>query len=68
MPNEQMRFFIFLLQQYAASRNISADNVLKLWDEHKLTEKIMDMYERYHSEAMENAFEDIDIMLKESVR
>ena len=63
MPKE-MDFFIFLIEQYAAAKNTTADKVLQKWDEAKITNTIYDMYERYHSEAIENAFEDIDGMLK----
>ena len=30
-----------------------------------ITDFIMDMYERYHCEAIENAFEDIDALIEE---
>ena len=58
--SKEMEFFIFLLESYAAYKNTTADEVLKLWDKLKLTDFIYDMYERYHIERIENAFEDID--------
>lgn len=64
MSNE-MEFFIFLIEQYADYKNITADKVMKLWDELKLTDFIFDMYERYHIERIENAFEDIDRLISE---
>lgn len=62
MP-EEMNFFIFLLEQYATYKDKTADNVLRQWDELGLTDTIYSMYERYHIEAIENAFDDIDKMI-----
>lgn len=59
----EMEFFIFLLQQYAAYKQTTGDKVLKIWDEHGVTEWILKNYWGYHSEAIENAFKDIDSML-----
>lgn len=64
MGNE-MEFFIFLIENYAEYKNTTADAVLKLWDELKLTDFIYEMYERYHTERLENAFEDIDRLVAE---
>lgn len=64
MGNE-MEFFIFLIENYAEYKNTTADKVLKLWDELNLTGFIYDMYERYHAERLENAFEDIDKLVTE---
>jgi len=38
---------------------------LKSWDDLKLTDYIYDMYELYHIECLENAFEDIDRLVVE---
>lgn len=65
MSNE-MEFFIFLLEQYAKHKNKTADIVLKEWDELNITDKIYNMYEIYHIERLENAFEDIDNLITES--
>lgn len=62
--SKETEFFIFLLEHYAAYKNTTADQVLKLWDDLKLTDFINDMYERYHTERIENAFEDIDEMIR----
>lgn len=56
----EMEFFIFLLEHYADHKNTTADKVLKSWDELELTDFIYNMYEMYHSERLENAFDDID--------
>ena len=38
---------------------------MELWDRFELTDFIYDMYERYHIERLENAFQDIDRLLAE---
>jgi hypothetical protein len=63
--SKEMEFFIFLLEQYAAYKNITADKILKQWDESGLTDFVYDMYERYHIERIENAFDDIDLLMLE---
>lgn len=67
MGNE-MEFFIFLIESYAEYKNTTADTVLRLWDKLNLTDFIYDMYERYHTERLENAFEDIDRLIAEKMR
>lgn len=62
---KEMEFFIFLIENYAEYKNTTADKVLKLWDDLKLTDFIYDMYEGYHIERLENAFEDIDRLVAE---
>ncbi|MCM1288528.1 MAG: DUF3791 domain-containing protein [Clostridium sp.] len=62
MPKE-MSFFIFLLEHYASYKKTSADKVLMKWDALGLTDFIYCMYERYHTERIENAFEDIDRLI-----
>lgn len=63
--SKEMDFFIFLLEQYAKYKNETADKILKQWDESGLTDFIYSMYERYHIEALENAFSDIDRLILE---
>ncbi|MGN0180869.1 MAG: DUF3791 domain-containing protein [Candidatus Ornithomonoglobus sp.] len=66
--SDKMDFFIFLLEQYARYQNKTADKVLKLWDKLDLTDFIYNMYERYHIEAIENAFADIDRLISEKTK
>ena len=61
--NEKTKFFVYLLEHYADYRGISAPEVLKLWDDAGLTERIYSLYELYHIECLQNAFEDIDSLL-----
>ncbi len=63
--DKEMEFFIFLIENYAQYKNTTADKVMKLWDRLELTDFIYDMYERYHIERLENAFEDIDRLVAE---
>lgn len=62
---KEMEFFIFLIESYAEHKKTTADKVLKLWDKLELTDFIYTMYERYHIERLENAFEDIDRLAAE---
>ncbi|MCQ2588615.1 MAG: DUF3791 domain-containing protein [Treponema sp.] len=62
---KEMEFFTFLMEQYAHFKNTTADKVLHQLDEINLTDYVFGMYEMYHSEAIENAFEDIDRLIKE---
>ncbi|MCC8097438.1 MAG: DUF3791 domain-containing protein [Eubacterium sp.] len=59
----EMDFFIFLLECYAEYKNTKANDVLREWDEHGITQEIYDNYEMYHQERIENAYEDIDSLL-----
>lgn len=61
--DKEMVFFIYLLENYAAYKNSSADKILKEWDDAGITDFIYNMYERYHSEELQNAFTDIESLL-----
>jgi hypothetical protein len=61
--DKEMVFFIYLLENYAACKNSSADKILQEWDDAGITDFIYNMYERYHSEELQNAFTDIDSLL-----
>lgn len=63
--SKEMEFFIFLIEHYAVYKGTSADEVLKQWDQLGITDFIYDMYELYHIERLENAFEDIDRLTSE---
>lgn len=62
---KEMEFFIFLIEQYAYYKKTTADKVMKQWDELNLTDFIYDMYELYHVERLQNAFDDIDELIAE---
>ena len=64
--NDEMNFFIYLLEHYAKYKNRPTQEVLKELDDLALTDFIYnDMYWRYHTERIENAFEDIDALMEE---
>ena len=62
---KEMKFYIYLIEKYAEYKNISTTIIVNQLDELNLTELIYNMYEQYHTEAIENAFKDIDKLIKE---
>lgn len=58
--SKEADFFIYLLERYAEAKGKTAKQVLRDWDEIELTDFIYDMYEIYHVERLQNAFDDID--------
>jgi uncharacterized protein Yka (UPF0111/DUF47 family) len=58
--SNEMLFFVYLIEKYAAYKCTTAANVLKAFDEMHLTDYIKQMYPMYHTERLENAFDDID--------
>lgn len=56
-------FFLYLLENYAAYKNRPTGEVLEELNSKNITDFIFNMYEMYHSEALENAFADIDSLL-----
>ena len=60
---KEMEFFSFLMEQYAAYKGISANKILARLEEKSLTDFVFSMYERYHTEALQNAFDDLDRLL-----
>jgi hypothetical protein len=53
-------FFLYLLENYAAYKKTDTATVLKHFDDSRLTDYINKLYPMYHTERLENAFEDID--------
>lgn len=62
--SEEMKFFMYLVEYYAAYKNMKSGDVLKEWDNHGIVQKIYDNYWTYHTESIENAYMDIDSLLK----
>jgi hypothetical protein len=58
--SNKSEFFIFLLEKYAEYKLLPANEILTLWQTNGLIDYINAMYEQYHTERLENAFEDID--------
>lgn len=66
--SEQAKFFLYLIERYAAYKSISANEVLSEWERLSVADMIYDMYEIYHCERLENAFDDIDRIVSERLR
>lgn len=63
--SKEMEFFIYLIENYAAYKNVGADDIMRKLEKLQLTDFIYNMYERYHQEAIENAYQDIDKLIEE---
>jgi len=61
--SKEFAFFVFLLERYGAARGITGGEALRRLDAAGQTDFVIDMYELYHAEALDNAFEDIDHLL-----
>ena len=66
--SKEMEFFTFFMEQYARYKNTTADKILHKLDELKLTDYVFNMYEMYHSEALENAYTDIDKLIESKTK
>lgn len=62
--NKEFRFFVYLLESYAAHKNMRATDVLRTLDDKKLTDFVFGMYEIYHCESIDNAFIDLDSLIE----
>lgn len=62
--NAEQEFFVYLLECYACAKGRPTGDVLREWDERGITQYVMDNYLQYHTEAIENAYADIDSMLE----
>ncbi len=62
--DEKQKFFIYLLECYACEKGRPTGEVLREWEEHGIVAYVLDNYLQYHTEAIENAYADIDSMLK----
>jgi hypothetical protein len=63
--SKETTFFVYLIERYASNKGKTAAQVLKEWDRLELTDFIYDMYEIYHVERLQNAFDDIDALMLE---
>lgn len=60
---KEMDFFVYLIECYAYKKGVSAADILNTLNEKNLIDYVIDMYEMYHSEAIENAFADLDSLI-----
>ena len=58
--SKEFRFFVYLLERYAEHLGEPADVVYGRMAQKGLVDYAIKMYELYHVEAIENAFEDLD--------
>lgn len=58
--SKEFKFFIYLLERYAAHLGVTADIAYRRLAEKNLVDYAVNMYELYHVEAIENAFADLD--------
>ena len=56
-------FFVYLLECYAAYKGKPTGEILQELKQKNLVSFILNMYEMYHSESIDNAFMDIDSLL-----
>ena len=61
--SKEMDFCIYLLEAYAASKGRPANEVMREWRRRDIVQFVYDNYWLYHTEAIENAYADIDSML-----
>ena len=61
--SKEFKFFIYLLERYAAHIGVSADVAYARLSQKGLVDYALNMYELYHVEAIENAFADLDARL-----
>lgn len=65
--SKESEFFIYLIERYAEYKKSSVSKILALWDKLSITDMIYNLYEMYHCEALENAFEDIDEIVRKKI-
>lgn len=63
--SKEMEFYIYLMEMYAEYKNIPTYEIVNKLDELNLTDFVYGMYEMYHIESINNAFDDIDRLIKE---
>lgn len=60
---KEFEFFVYLIEAYAKHKSSTASVILGKLDKVGKTDFVYEMYEMYHSEAIENAFIDIDSLI-----
>mgnify|MGYP003181686494 CR=1 FL=1 len=63
--SKEMEFYIYLIEKYSEYKNIFTTDITNKLEKLELTDYICSMYEMYHIEAIENAFNDIDKLISE---
>lgn len=60
---DELKFFILLLEKYAYDKNYSTADVLHEWESKGIVQDIFDSYMIYHTERIENAYDDVENLL-----
>ena len=58
--SREFKFFVYLLERYAARNGETADVTYNRLAAHNLVDYAIGMYELYHVENLESAFADLD--------
>ncbi|MCL1990438.1 MAG: DUF3791 domain-containing protein [Defluviitaleaceae bacterium] len=61
--SKQSDFFLLLIETYAHYRDLKGSDVMHLLKQKNLIPYIYEMYEQYHIETLQNAFDDLDEQL-----
>jgi hypothetical protein len=61
--NKEFDFFVYLIEHYGDHRGTTGGAVLRELDAADLTDFVYGMYEQYHIERLQNAFDDMDELL-----
>lgn len=62
---KESAFFIYLLERYTEYKNQTSNQILAQWEKLGITQLIYEMYELYHIERLQNAFNDIDLRIEQ---
>ncbi|MDR2564525.1 MAG: DUF3791 domain-containing protein [Bifidobacteriaceae bacterium] len=60
MMDKETEFFVYLIERYGAARGQTGGQVLERLDAAGLTDFVFSMYDLYHAERLQNAFDDLD--------
>ena len=61
---KEFEFFMYLIQHYAWYKNVSPAEILDLLENKELYNLVLNSYEIYHIESLDNAFMDLDSLIK----
>ena len=61
--SKEFKFFMYLMEHYAAHKSVLPGDILKILQEKDLLDLVINSYEIYHVERLENAFMDLDSLI-----
>ena len=61
--SEETKFFMYLMEHYAAYKHRMTGEILREWESRGILQTIYDGYWNYHTECLQNAFDDIDSLV-----